>query len=152
MSTQQSTAEPNYLQYQGKHDGLLGWLLSTDHKRIAILYLVSMLVFFFSGVSAGFVMRLVQLTPFHKLITAQTYNALFTFHGVVMIFLFVIPGLNAVFGNFILPLIHRGKGRCVSAPQPCVVVLFHRRCADCRDGTVHRQWPAGYGLELLRAL
>ena len=109
MSTQHSTAEPNYLEYEGKHNGLVGWLLSTDHKRVAILYLISMVTFFFAGVSAGFVMRLVQLTPFHKLITAQTYNALFTFHGVVMIFLFVIPGLNAVFGNFVLPIILGAK-------------------------------------------
>jgi cytochrome c oxidase subunit I len=107
MSTR--TAESNYLEYEGRHSGLLGWLLSTDHKRVAILYLVSMVTFFFAGVSAGFVMRLVQLTPFHTLITAQTYNALFTFHGVVMIFLFVIPGLNAVFGNFILPIIIGAK-------------------------------------------
>jgi cytochrome c oxidase subunit I len=105
MSSAHPTSESNYLEYGGKHDGLLGWLLSTDHKRVAILYLVSMVTFFFVGVSAGFVMRLVQLTPFHNLITAQTYNALFTVHGVVMIFLFVIPGLMAVFGNFVLPII-----------------------------------------------
>src|SRR5512147_1474971 len=104
MSTHATSADSNYLEYQGRHGGLLGWLLSTDHKRIAILYLVSMVTFFFVGVSAGFIMRLVQLTPFHNLITAQTYNALFTLHGVVMIFLFVIPGLMAVFGNFVLPL------------------------------------------------
>ncbi len=109
MSTQHITGESNYLEYEGRHNGLLGWILSTDHKRVAILYLVSMVTFFFAGVSAGFVMRLVQLTPFHKLITAQTYNALFTFHGVVMIFLFVIPGLNAVFGNFVLPIILGAK-------------------------------------------
>ena len=105
MSTTHSASASNYLKYEGKHDGLLGWLLSTDHKRVAILYLVSMVTFFFVGVSAGFVMRLVQLTPFKNLVTAQTYNALFTLHGVVMIFLFVIPGLMAVFGNFVLPII-----------------------------------------------
>jgi len=109
MSTQHSAAQPNYLEYEGKHNGLAGWLLSTDHKRVALLYLTSMVTFFFAGVAAGFVMRLVQLTPFHKLITAQTYNALFTFHGVVMIFLFVIPGLAAVFGNFVLPIIIGAK-------------------------------------------
>lgn len=98
-------SQPSYLEYQGKYRGLLGWFLSTDHKRVAILYLISMVLFFFVGVSAGFLMRLVQLTPFRHLITAQTYNALFTLHGVVMIFLFVIPGLMAVFGNFMLPLI-----------------------------------------------
>ena len=54
-------------------------------------------------------MRLVQLTTFQKLITAQTYNALFTVHGVIMIFLFVIPGLPAVFGNFFLPILIGAK-------------------------------------------
>ena len=105
MSTDSTAAQPNYLEYQGKHGGILGWLLSTDHKRIGLLYLVTMLSLFFVGVSLGFVMRLVQLTRFHNLITAQTYNALFTLHGVIMIFLFVIPGLMAVFGNFVLPII-----------------------------------------------
>jgi cytochrome c oxidase subunit 1 len=104
MTTPQIAIEPSYLDAEGKYKGLLGWLLSTDHKRIGVLYLISMVAFFFVGVSAGFIMRLVQLTPFHNLITAQTYNALFTLHGVVMIFLFVIPGLMAVFGNFVLPL------------------------------------------------
>ena len=105
MSSTAATIEPSYLEYRGKHRGLLAWILSTDHKRVAILYLVSMLSFFFVGVAVGFVMRLVQLTPFKHLITAQTYNALFTLHGVIMIFLFVIPGLGAVFGNFLLPIL-----------------------------------------------
>jgi cytochrome c oxidase subunit I len=105
MNVERRIDPPSYLHYKGERSGLVGWLLSTDHKRVAILYLASMLTFFFVGVSAGFVMRLVQLTRFHHLVTAQTYNALFTLHGVVMIFLFVIPGLMAVFGNFVLPLI-----------------------------------------------
>jgi len=104
MTAAQVAMEPSYLEAPGRYRGLLGWLLSTDHKRIGLLYLVSMIAFFLVGMSAGFIMRLVQLTPFHNLITAQTYNALFTLHGVVMIFLFVIPGLMAVFGNFVLPL------------------------------------------------
>jgi cytochrome c oxidase subunit 1 len=109
MSASAETQSPSYLDYQGHHRGILGWILSTDHKRVGILYLVSMVSFFFIGVSAGFVMRLVQLTAFKHLITAQTYNALFTLHGVVMIFLFVIPGLNAVFGNFMLPIMIGAK-------------------------------------------
>jgi cytochrome c oxidase subunit I len=109
MSASAVTQSPSYLDYQGHHSGILGWILSTDHKRVGILYLVSMVSFFFIGVSAGFVMRLVQLTAFKHLITAQTYNALFTLHGVVMIFLFVIPGLNAVFGNFMLPIMIGAK-------------------------------------------
>ncbi len=105
MNTQALSAEPSYLSDSGGKSQLLSWILSTDHKRVAILYLVSMVTFFFVGVGLGLVMRLVQLTPFQHLITAQTYNAFFTLHGVIMIFLFVIPGLNAVFGNFCLPIL-----------------------------------------------
>jgi len=98
---------PSYL--VAPRTGLWSWLTSTDHKRIGILYLVSMLTFFAVGVVLGLIMRLVQLTTFHHLVTAQTYNALFTVHGVVMIFLFVIPGLPAVFGNFMLPIMIGAK-------------------------------------------
>jgi cytochrome c oxidase subunit 1 len=85
--------------------GLMGWLTSRDHKRIGLLYLAAMTTFFFVAAGIGIVMRLVQLTPFRHLVSAQTYNALFTVHGVIMIFLFVIPGLPAVFGNFFMPIL-----------------------------------------------
>jgi cytochrome c oxidase subunit 1 len=91
---------PSYLEARG----LRSWLGTTDHKRIGVMYLACMLTFFAVGVVLGLVMRLVQLTTFHSLVSAQTYNALFTVHGVIMIFLFVIPGLPAVFGNFFLPI------------------------------------------------
>jgi cytochrome c oxidase subunit 1 len=94
-----------YLEDSGPRHGLLAWITSTDHKRIGVLYLYATLSFFALGVLIGLLMRLVQLGPFHHLVTAQQYNALFTLHGVVMIFLFVIPGLPAVFGNFMLPLL-----------------------------------------------
>ncbi|WP_257314185.1 cytochrome c oxidase subunit I [Geothrix fuzhouensis] len=109
MTTHAATPQPSYLVDTGSRKGLLAWLTSTDHKRVGVLYLVSMLSFFFVGVGIGFVMRLVQLTPFQHLITARTYNALFTVHGVIMIFLFVIPGLPAVFGNFFLPILIGAK-------------------------------------------
>jgi cytochrome c oxidase subunit I len=109
MTVQVSPVERDYLSYSGGSRGLSSWILSTDHKRIALLYLASMVTFFFVGVSVGFVMRLVQLTPFRHLVTAQTYNALFTLHGVIMIFLFVIPGLGAAFGNFVLPILIGAK-------------------------------------------
>ncbi|HJW42838.1 MAG TPA: cbb3-type cytochrome c oxidase subunit I, partial [Geothrix sp.] len=109
MSTHAATAEPSYLVDTGTRKGLLAWLTSTDHKRVGVLYLVSMISFFFVGVGIGFVMRLVQLTPFQHLVTARTYNALFTVHGVIMIFLFVVPGLPAVFGNFFLPILIGAK-------------------------------------------
>jgi cytochrome c oxidase subunit I len=85
--------------------GLLGWLLTTDHKRIGLMYLAAMLTFFLVGMTLGVFMRLEHLTQGPTLMKPTTYNALFTLHGVIMIFLFVIPGLPAVFGNFFLPIL-----------------------------------------------
>ena len=94
----------SYLDTQGR-GGLWSWLTSTDHKRVAVLYLALMTVFFWVAVGIGFTMRLKHLSGGDFLISAQTYNALFTVHGVIMIFLFVIPGLPAVFGNFFMPIL-----------------------------------------------
>ena len=98
-------SEANYLN-QGHYKGLLGWLLTVDHKRIGILYLVSMLTFFSVGATLGLIMRLELLTqgPTIPGFTGDHYNATFTLHGVIMIFTFIIPGLGASFGNFFLPL------------------------------------------------
>jgi cytochrome c oxidase subunit I len=105
MNTQAAAAHPSYLRDTGQRHGLLAWLTSTDHKRVGVLYLCAMSTFFVIAAGIGIVMRLVQLTAFHGWISAQTYNALFTVHGVIMIFLFVIPGLGAIFGNFFLPIL-----------------------------------------------
>ncbi len=94
----------SYLQHKGKYTGLRGWLFTTDHKRIGILYLISMSIFFAAGVTIGFLMRLEMLSNGPTIVDAQTYNALFTLHGIIMIFLVIIPGLPAVFGNFFLPI------------------------------------------------
>ena len=93
----------SYLDRQGA-GGWRSWLLSTDHKRIAILYLASMLTMFSVAVILGLIMRLEHLKMGGAVVSAQTYNALFTVHGVIMIFMFVVPGLPAVFGNFLLPI------------------------------------------------
>lgn len=100
---------PSYLNYQGKHKGLLGWILSTDHKRIGILYMVSILSFFMVGVTFGALMRLELIAPGRTIMDAQTYNEIFTLHGVIMIFLFIIPGIPAIFGNFFLPILIGAK-------------------------------------------
>jgi cytochrome c oxidase subunit I len=84
--------------------GIASWLLTTDHKRIGILYLSTMVTFFLVGMTLGFFMRLEHMTMGPTVMKPTTYNALFTLHGVIMIFLFVIPGLPAVFGNFFLPI------------------------------------------------
>ena len=101
--------EPSYLEYQGKHKGILGWILSTDHKRIGILYLTAVLTFFAMGVVFGFLMRLELISPGETIVTAQTYNKFFTLHGVIMIFLFIIPAIPAIFGNFFLPILIGAK-------------------------------------------
>jgi cytochrome c oxidase subunit I len=106
-------AEPSKSQPDFYHDaprrGLGAWLLTRDHKRIAILYLTGMMSFFLVGMTIGVFMRLEQLTMGPTLMKPSTYNVLFTLHGVIMIFLFVIPGLPAVFGNFCLPIMIGAK-------------------------------------------
>ena len=97
-------AEISFYEYKGKHKGIMSWLLTTDHKRIGILYLISMMSFFAVAVTMGVLMRLEMLSPGETIMQAQTYNSIFTLHGVIMIFLFIIPGVPAVFGNFILPI------------------------------------------------
>ncbi len=101
--------EPSYLDYKGKYSGIRGWIFSTDHKRIGILYLIGILTFFFAGATFGFLMRLELISPGETIMSAQTYNRFFTLHGVIMIFLFIIPGIPAVFGNFFLPILIGAK-------------------------------------------
>jgi cytochrome c oxidase subunit 1 len=84
--------------------GLKSWLLTTDHKRIAWLYLVSVTFFFFIGGLFATLIRIELLTPQGDLVQAETYNKLFTMHGVTMIFFFLIPAIPAVLGNFLIPL------------------------------------------------
>lgn len=117
MSTNPSTVDNtvSYLEYKGKHKGILGWILSTDHKRIGLLYLIAMMLFFSVGVFFGFMMRLELFAPGRTIIDPQTYNSFFTLHGIIMIFLFIIPGLPAVFGNFFLPIMIGAKD--VSFPR-----------------------------------
>jgi cytochrome c oxidase subunit 1 len=94
---------------EARYPGLFGWIFSTDHKRIAILYLISILAFFFVGAAIGILMRLELIAPGKTLFEPSTYNALFTLHGVIMIFLFVIPGMPAILGNFFLPIMIGAK-------------------------------------------
>lgn len=80
------------------------WLLTTDHKRIAILYLLSITFFFAIGGLAATVVRLDLMTPQADLVETETFNKLFTAHGVIMVFFFLIPSIPAVLGNFLVPL------------------------------------------------
>jgi len=99
-----TAVEPDFYQARTRFSGIFAWLLTTDHKRIGILYFITMSIFFSIAVGLGFLMRLEMLTPGKTIIEPQTYNTFFTLHGIIMIFLFIIPGLPAVFGNFFLPI------------------------------------------------
>ncbi|RYC32659.1 cytochrome c oxidase subunit I [Lichenibacterium minor] len=85
------------------------WLLSTDHKRIGILYLISITGFFFIGAVAAGLLRLSLVVPDGSIFTNDTYNKLFTIHGVVMVWFFLIPSIPATFGNFLLPIMIGAK-------------------------------------------
>ncbi len=80
------------------------WLLTIDHKRIGLLYLFTILFFFFIAAAAAGLMRAELLTPKGDLVTSENYNKLFTIHGVLMVWFFLIPSIPAVLGNFVLPL------------------------------------------------
>ena len=84
--------------------GIRSWLFTVDHKRIALLYLVSITFFFFIGGASAVLVRLELLTPQGDLVQAETYNKLFTMHGIIMIFFFLIPAIPAVLGNFLVPM------------------------------------------------
>ena len=84
--------------------GLRSWLLTTDHKRIAILYLVTVTLMFFLGGAAATLIRLNLMTPYGELVNADTYNKLFTMHGVLMVWFFLVPVIPVVLGNFFLPM------------------------------------------------
>lgn len=84
--------------------GIKSWIFTLDHKRIALLYFYTIMAFFLVGVALGFVMRLELIAPGKTIIEPHLYNQIFTLHGVIMIFLFIIPGLPAIFGNFFLPI------------------------------------------------
>lgn len=99
-----SVAE-NYLhQSTNKYTGIRSWLLTTDHKKIGLMYFAAILFFFLVGAIIGLLMRLELIAPGRTIMGPQTYNTLFTLHGVIMIFLFIVPGLPAIFGNFFLPI------------------------------------------------
>jgi cytochrome c oxidase subunit 1 len=80
------------------------WLATHDHKRIAILYALSITAFFFIGGAAATLMRIELATPAGDLVSADAYNKLFTMHGVIMVWFFLIPSIPATLGNFLLPL------------------------------------------------
>ena len=95
---------PGVRNYLNEDYGFFSWVLTKDHKRIAILYLFSITLLFMLGGFFATMMRIELLTPEGDVLTSDTYNKFFTLHGIVMIFFFLIPVIPAVLGNFILPI------------------------------------------------
>ncbi len=90
--------------YLNAKKGILSWIFTIDHKRIGIMYLAFVLFAFFLGGVFALILRFELLSPEAILLTAKQYNQIFTLHGAVMVFLFIVPSIPASFGNFFLPI------------------------------------------------
>ena len=106
IESPRSEERVNYLNVK---DSWQSWLFTTDHKRIAILYLISITAFFFLGGLFAMLIRLELLTPQGDLVSSDTYNKLFTMHGIIMVFFFLVPSIPATLGNFLIPLMIGAK-------------------------------------------
>lgn len=108
MSAHAATADKqlNYLNWQ---KGIWSWMTTLDHKRIGLMYLFTLTFFFFLGGVAALLMRTELAQPGADFLSPDQYNVLFTLHGALMIFLFIVPGIPAILGNFLLPLMIGAK-------------------------------------------
>jgi cytochrome c oxidase subunit I len=102
--TELAPESPPRVHYLNANYGVKSWLLTVDHKRIALLYLASITVMFAVGGLFATVIRVELLTPAGDLVRDDAYNKLFSLHGIVMIFFFLIPAIPAVLGNFLVPM------------------------------------------------
>jgi len=98
--------KPNYLNWQY---GLLSWVLTVDHKRIGLMYLVSVSIFFMFGAIAAGLVRTNLIMPTGAILELDQYNKAFTAHGTIMLFLFLIPVIPGVLGNFLVPMMVGAK-------------------------------------------
>jgi cytochrome c oxidase subunit 1 len=106
---QYDISEDSSVNYLNATKGLKSWLLTVDHKRIGLMYLASIVMFFFVGGLLALLLRYELWTPAKTFVDAETYNKLFTLHGAVMVFLFIIPSIPAAIGNFVLPMMVGAK-------------------------------------------
>jgi cytochrome c oxidase subunit I len=132
---------PNYLTADA---GVRSWLTTLDHKRIGIMYLVLTSLAFALGGFFALVIRLELLTPGPTIIDAQTYNRIFTLHGVVMIFLFMIPAIPSIFGNFFLPLMIGAQDVAFPRINLLTVYLYLAGAAIAVYGMIHGGADTGW--------
>jgi cytochrome c oxidase subunit 1 len=109
MSATTSIEQRGSVNYLNCDYSIKSWLITLDHKRIGLLYLIAILIFFLIGGSMALMIRYELLTPQGDFLLSDTYNKTFTMHGVTLIFFFLIPSIPAVLGNFLLPLMLGAK-------------------------------------------
>ena len=126
LPNQQDAKLPK-VSYLNSEYGLKSWLLTGDHKRIAMLYLISITFFFFIGGAFAGLIRLELLTPLPDLVASDTYNKLFTMHGIIMVFLFLVPSVPATIGNFVIPIMVGAQGSRLSQDQSAELVPLRGR-------------------------
>ena len=102
----EAPAAKNFL---NEEEGILSWLLTRDHKRIGLLYMVSITFFFLLGGVFALLMRLELMEPFGWLVDPETYNKLFSMHGIIMVWFFLIPSIPTTLGNFFIPMMIGAK-------------------------------------------
>jgi cytochrome c oxidase subunit 1 len=95
---------PAAINYLNETTGIRSWLLTTDHKRVGLLYIASITAFFFVGGLFALLMRLQLLSPAGLIVSPATYNKLFSMHGIMMVWFFLIPSIPNTIGNFVLPM------------------------------------------------
>ncbi|MDX1958202.1 MAG: cytochrome c oxidase subunit I [Leptospiraceae bacterium] len=101
-----ATSTDNYINHE---KGIWSWLTTVDHKRIGILYMITILSFFLLGGIFALLLRLELFTPGPTLFDAATYNKYMTFHGAIMVFMVIVPGIPSIFGNFLIPIMLGAK-------------------------------------------
>jgi len=108
-STMAASAPGRIENYLNCSSGFRSWFFTLDHKRIGVMYLASILTMFLVGGIMALLIRTELLTSGQTVMTAEEYNRVFTLHGAIMIFLFIIPGIPAALGNFVLPMMLGAK-------------------------------------------
>jgi len=106
LQTVEAPVSHNYL---NEHQGIRSWLLTTDHKRVGLLFVASITGFFFIGSIFALIMRLQLLSPDGLLVSAETYNKMFSMHGITMVWFFLIPSIPNTLGNFLIPMMIGAK-------------------------------------------
>ena len=129
--------------------GIKSWLLTTDHKRIAILYLASITFFFLVGGIAAVLIRIHLIEPNGAIFEPGTYNKLFSMHGIIMVFFFMIPSIPAVLGNFLVPMMI--GARDLAFPKLNLLSWYIFMVGGVSDPVRRHLGWRGYGLDVLHA-